>query len=118
MEDSKPASTPASVKALGSDKEGAAFHEEWEYAVVVGMLMYLAGNSRPDIAFAVNQCARFTHSPRAPHGVAIKRLLRYLNGTRDKGMRLCPTQNLQVDCYCDADFAELYGIEYDQTQFA
>ena len=114
MEDSRSAKTPAYVNALGSDKDGAKFSEAWDYAGVVGMLLYLAGNSRPDIAFAVNQCARFTHCPRASHGVAVKRILRYLNGTRTKGIRLRPTQTLQVDCFVDADFAGLWGIEHDQ----
>jgi hypothetical protein len=28
------------------------------------MLMYLAANTRPDIAYAVHQAARHTHAPR------------------------------------------------------
>ena len=42
---------------LGKDEEGAPFDEGWEYAVVVDMLMYLSTNSRPDITYAVNECA-------------------------------------------------------------
>ena len=33
--------------------------------------MYLATNTRPDIAYSVNQCARFTHSPKASHAAEI-----------------------------------------------
>ena len=43
--------------------------------------VYLASNSRPDISFAVHQCARFTHTPKALHGEAILRICRYLKGT-------------------------------------
>jgi hypothetical protein len=43
--------------------------------------MYLAANTRPDIAYAVHQAARYTHDPRASHAVAIKRILRYIKGT-------------------------------------
>jgi len=114
MNESRACPTPAVTTALGSDKEGEAFDEDWEYATVIGMLMFLAGNSRPDIAFAVHQCARFTHCPKQSHGIAVKRILRYLKGTADQGMHLCPTQDLQVDCYVDADFAGLWGIEHDQ----
>ena len=39
--------TPASTTPLGSDKDGASFDEDWDYASVIGMLMYLANNSRP-----------------------------------------------------------------------
>ena len=58
-------------KPLGSDPEGVPAKEEWGYSSVVGMLLYLASNSRPDIAFAVHQCAHFTHSPKASHEAAI-----------------------------------------------
>ena len=65
-------STPADPKTLGKDKDGKPFNETWSYPSVVGMLLYLAGNSRPDIAFAVNQAARFTHDPKDSHAVAVK----------------------------------------------
>ena len=114
MEESRPSKTPAGEKALGSDKLGDDFDQEWEYATIVGMLMYLSTNTRPDIAFAVHQCARFTHAPRQSHAVAIKKILRYLAGTKDKGIRIKPTEKLEVDCYVDADFAGLWGVENDQ----
>ena len=90
--------TPAHVTPVGSDKDGAPFDEDWDYAAVIGMLLYLSGNSRPDIAYAVSQCCRFTHNPKASHGVAVKRILRYLQGTRDKGICFRPESHLNVDC--------------------
>ena len=78
------AKTPASTTYLGIDKEGEMFQEDWDYALVVGMLMYLGNNSRPDIDFTVNQCARFTHCPKESHAIEIKRILRYFHGTRTK----------------------------------
>ena len=114
MEDSNSAPTPAAPTPLCIDKYGDAFEESWEYPVIVGMLMFLATNSRPDIAYAVNQCARFTHCPRASHATAVKRILRYLNGTKDKGMIIEPTGTPKIDCYVDADFAGLWKVEGDQ----
>ena len=114
MEDCNPAKTPCATDALGKDEDGKPFSETWEYSVVVGMLMYLATNSRPDIAFAVNQCARFTHCPKDSHATAVKRILRYLKGTKDRGMFISPSKKLQVDCHVDADFAGLYKVENDQ----
>ena len=83
--------------------------------MVVGMLLYLAQNSRPDIAYAVHQCARFTHVPKQSHAVAVKRILRYLNSTKDKGMYIKPNKSLVIDCYVDADFAGLWKSEDDQS---
>ena len=61
IEDVNPKLTPAPKEALGRDLKGIPFNEEFNYASVVGMLMYLCNNTRPEIAFAVNQCARYTH---------------------------------------------------------
>ena len=111
MKDCNPAKVPADAKALGKDTDGDPFSEEWTYSSVVGMLLYLAGNSRPDIAFAVNQAARFTHAPRQSHAVAVKRIARYLKGTRDRGLIFRPSVDWKVDCYVDADFCGLWGSE-------
>ena len=108
------AKTPSSTTPLGKDVDGEPFSEDWDYAAVIGMLMYLSTNSRPDIAYAVNQCARFTHSPKNSHGLGVKRIVRYLRGTRDKGMIIQPTSSYNVDCYVDADFAGLWGSEDPQ----
>ncbi len=40
------------------------------------MLLYVSSNSRPDIQFAVHQCARFTHCPKKSHGEAVRRICR------------------------------------------
>ena len=114
MEDCNTALTPAFIAALRKDEHGDPFDEEWEYPAIIGMLVYLSGNSRPDIAFAVNQCARFTHNPKRSHAIAVKRIIRYLQGTADKGLILKPTTNYKVDCYVDADFAGLWSVEDDQ----
>lgn len=78
---------------------------------VIGMCLYLSNTTRLDCAFAVNQCARYTHDPREPHHKALKRLVAYLIKTRDEGMTIQPTSKNTLDCYVDADFAGLYGAE-------
>ena len=114
MEDCNSTRTPALTTPLGSDKEGKEFKEKWNYPTIVGMLMFLSNNSRPDIAFAVHQCARFTHCPKDSHGAAVKRIIRYLKGTRTEGMFMEPNNDLAVDCYVDADFAGLWKSEDSQ----
>lgn len=111
LEDSKPVSTPALKEPLLKDEFGAPCQETWSYASVVGMMMYLGSNSRPEIAFAVHAAARHTHSPKRSHEIALKRIARYLKGTRNKGMIVRPTQNCQLDLFVDADFAGLWNIQ-------
>ena len=72
METCNPCVTPCTLTTLGKDEDGDPFDESWDFASVVGMLMYLATNSRPDIAYSVNQCARFTHAPKASHAAGVK----------------------------------------------
>ena len=78
------------------------------------MILYLASNTRLDISFAVHQCARFTHNTQASHDTAVKRICRYLQGTKDNGIVFNPSKKLGVDCYADADFAGMWGYENPQ----
>jgi hypothetical protein len=108
---STPISTPAEASPLPKDLNGAPCSGHFNYAAVVGMLLYLSGHTRPDIAFAVHQCARYTFNPTRKHEVALIRIGRYLKGTMDKGLIMTPSDDPRVDCYPDADFAGLYGHE-------
>jgi hypothetical protein len=49
--------TPAETSPLPKDANGEPAVGSFNYAAVVGMLLYLSGHTRPDIAFAVHQCA-------------------------------------------------------------
>jgi len=113
MTDCNPNKVPASTEALGSDPEGEPFDEQWNYASIVGMLIYLSTNSRPDITYAVSQVAQFNHNPKKSHGTAVKMILWYLKGMMDKGTIVCLNDELSLDAYSDADFAGLYKREPD-----
>lgn len=75
------------------------------------MLWYLTGHSRPDLAFAVSQAARFTHSPRRFHEEALERIGQYLKATRTQGLILRPTDSLDMDVYVDSDYCGLWNAE-------
>ena len=113
MTDSNPNWTPTTLLGLGSDETGLPMKERWSYSSIVGMLLYLSTNTRPDIAFAVSQVARFSMSPRQSHATAIKTIARYLKCTAEKGMIMKPTGKLQLECFVDAEFAGLYHQEPD-----
>ena len=69
------------------------------------MLGYLQGTSRPDIAMPTHQCARFNACPKLSHERAVKRIVRYLLDTKDKGLSFRPDISRGLECYVDADFA-------------
>ena len=59
-----------------------------EYASAVGSLMYLMVCTRPDLAFAVGAVSRFMSCPVEEHWEAVKRILRYVQGTKDNKLVL------------------------------
>ena len=69
------------------------------------MLNYLTQTSRPDIAMAVHQCARYNADPKLSHEKAVKRIVKYLKGTSDHGTIYTVNKDLGLECYVDADFA-------------
>jgi hypothetical protein len=85
--------------------------EKWQYSSIVGMLLYLATNTRPDIAFAVSQVARFNSNPKQSHAQAVKKIVRYLKGSSDKGVTFLPNMTFDLDCYTDSDYLGLFGRE-------
>jgi Reverse transcriptase (RNA-dependent DNA polymerase) len=110
LNDSNIVMTPAEYGGLPKDKEGDDAQESWSYRSILGMMLYLC-NTRPDIQFAVSQCARFTANPKRSHEVALKRIGRYLKGTKERGLILKPDDALEIELFVDADFAGLQGYE-------
>lgn len=112
--------TPAAQATLGIDPDGEPMDSTepgylWSYRSVVGMLLYLSTNTRPDITFAVSQVCRFTHAPKKSHAIAVKMIVRYLRRTRDFGTIVSPTTDINLDLYVDADFAGLYRSDPDRS---
>jgi hypothetical protein len=53
----------------------------------------------------VGMVSRFVESPQDVHWTAVKRILRYLQGTKSHGVRFDPSGDLNFMCYSDADWA-------------
>ena len=54
---------------------------------------------------AVHQTARFSSDPKISHERAIKRIYKYLQGTKERGMIYKPDKTKGIECFVDADFA-------------
>ena len=84
MSDCKPAKTPGDPKVrLTKSVMHAEEEVSFPYRETVGKVMYAMVCTRPDIAFQVSQVARFVEKPGREHVIAVKRILRYLRGTKD-----------------------------------
>ena len=103
-ENTKGKDTPApSTANLNRDASGEDHNEQWDYRSVIGKLNFLEKSTRPDIAYAVHQCARYSSNPKASHASAVRYIVRYLIATKDKGLILAPNAH-SFECYVDADF--------------
>ncbi|GJV85448.1 ribonuclease H-like domain-containing protein, partial [Tanacetum coccineum] len=74
------------------------------YRSLAGSLQYLTF-TRPDITYAVQQVCLYMHDPREPHFSALKRILRYVQGTLDYGLQLFSSTTDSLIVYSDADWA-------------
>ena len=104
MLDTKAATTPLSVGTQLTATSGTTLPEPKDYRAALGSLQYLT-LTRPDVAFAVNRLSQFMQSLTLDHWHALKRLLRYVNGTKDQGLLLHRDSPPTLHGFVDADWA-------------
>ena len=56
-------------------------------------------------ATSVGVCARYQANPKESHLTAVKRIIRYINGTSDYGLCYSKDSNAYLAGYSDADWA-------------
>ena len=104
MDQSKVAKTlMSSTLTLDKDENGKSVDQN-VFRGMIGSLLYLT-TSRPDIMFSVCLCARFQADPNESHLTAVKRIFRYLNGTKDLGLWYPKLSNLSLCGFSYSDFA-------------
>ncbi|XP_066311059.1 uncharacterized mitochondrial protein AtMg00810-like [Miscanthus floridulus] len=101
MSHCKPSSTPVDTHSRLS-ADGVLVADPSQYRSLARALQYLTF-TRLDIAYAVQQVCLYMHDPREPHLSALKRILRYLQGTLDLGLHLHRTSPTDLTVYTDAD---------------
>ena len=89
MSDCKPVTTPMipglcllkeDLPKLQDDKEKMS---SVPYGSAVGLLLYLATCTQPDISYAVSSLCQFITNPGIVHWQAVQHLFSYLQGTKD-----------------------------------
>jgi hypothetical protein len=93
-------------------------NEHKNYRALVGALMYMANQTRPDIMYAVGMLSRRLSAPTQADWIAGRRVLRYLIGTYTLGLRYRRKNRaqsqpahrdgkytFQITAYSDADWA-------------
>jgi hypothetical protein len=75
------------------------------YAFAVGSLLYAQVSTRPDNAMAVGMLGQYQSNPGMEHWKARKKVMRYLQGTKDYNLTYRHIDHLEVVGYSDSDFA-------------
>jgi hypothetical protein len=95
---------PLSKSQCPTKLEDIAKMKSIPYREAVGSLMYAAMGTRPDIAFATSTVAQFCENPGWVHWEAVKRIYKYLLGTKKLELTYGGEQRGLVG-YVDADGA-------------
>jgi hypothetical protein len=91
-------------KADNATDEELEEMKEIPYMEAIGSLMYLSVCTRPDISFAVSHLSRYSQNPGPKHWTAVKRVFRYLKGTKSLGITYSGAEEGRLIGYSDADW--------------
>ena len=107
MEDATPVATPADPHVhLMTPDIGETTN--MPFRQLIGSLMYLAVVSRPDIAYAVSVLSQFMQRFNESHWTAALRVLRYLKGAPDLGIKFdgySMSDEIDFEAFADSDVA-------------
>lgn len=78
--------------------------ENIPYREAIGSLLFASQIARPDISYGVNLLSRYCEAPGIMHWKGVKRILRYLKGTKRMELTYGRTENDLIG-YCDSDWA-------------
>jgi hypothetical protein len=104
MEECNPSETPIPLGTKLSKKDEGPIVDPTLYKSLVGSLSYLT-TTRPDIMYATSLVSIFMVSPKDSHWKMAKRILRYIAGTLNFGLRYTKYDSNQLSGYTDSDFA-------------
>ncbi|KAM6566369.1 hypothetical protein CsatA_025497 [Cannabis sativa] len=80
------------------------------YASFVGSLMYAQVCTHPDIAFVVGMLGRYLSDPGLSHWKVAKKVMRYLQGTKDHMLTYRRAGTLDIVGFSDVDYARCMDV--------
>lgn len=99
-------------------QEGNILPSNDKYRKIIGMLLYLTTNTRPDIAASVSILSKKVEKPRNNDLTEVMRVVRYLKGTKDLRLQLNGmSRDPALHAYSDANWAEDRGDRKSNSGF-
>ena len=90
------------------------------YRALTGSVGFLVSMTRPDLAFAYNELSKFVQYPGEKHWECGRRVLQYLRGTYDRGIKWHDPgsgKRHNLLAYVDSDFAACKDTRRSQTGY-
>lgn len=106
MEECKEMSTTMNQKEKLCKEGGADKVDETKFKELIGCLMYLT-TTRPDILNAVGMLSRFMHCPSEIHLKAAMRVIKYIKGTWNYGIKFMKNGEFKLIGFFDSDWGGL-----------
>uniref|UniRef100_A0AAV1TCU7 Polyprotein n=1 Tax=Peronospora matthiolae TaxID=2874970 RepID=A0AAV1TCU7_9STRA len=104
MSDCKAVTSPTDISSRLIPSTAATIIDA-PFREAIGNLMHLMIATRPDIAFAVSYVSRFMENPQVEHWMAVKRILRSVQGTKSHGICFQSDYKVYFRGYSGADWA-------------
>ena len=103
LEECKEMSTPMNQKEKLCKEDGADKIDQAHFRSLISCLMYLTA-TRPDIFNAVSILSRFMHCASELHLKAAKRVIRYVKGTCNFGIKFTRSKEFKLVGFSDSDW--------------
>lgn len=100
----KPVSTPIAEKHELARATDDLLADSTRYRRLVGKLIYLT-LTRPELSYSVHILSQFMQKPTISQWEAALRVVRYLKGSPGQGIVFKNNSPIELEAYCDADWA-------------
>lgn len=119
MNDCKPLSLPLEPKIHLTKGSNSSNKPNLPYRELIGSLMYIMLGSRPDLCYAVGYLSRYQENPSEEHWATLKKVLRYLQGTKGLIMKYVKAGNNVAPLvgFVDSDWGSDVVDRKSQTGF-
>nr|GEV60532.1 hypothetical protein [Tanacetum cinerariifolium] len=104
MSKCNPTKWPMDLKLQLTKDEGGKEVDPTKYRSIIESLRYLL-NTHPDLSYSVGVVSKYMQSPKESHYAAMKKILRYLKGTTEYGLKYPKGGNGRICRYSDSSHA-------------
>ncbi|XP_069147146.1 uncharacterized mitochondrial protein AtMg00810-like [Solanum lycopersicum] len=113
----KPLVKPMSTSIKIHRNDSPPFNDSSLYRQIVEALQYLS-LIRPDLSFVVNKVRQFIHNPSTNQWDAVKRILQFLQHTKDMFLFIPKSDSQFIQAFTDADRAGTFDDKKSTSVYA